>query len=577
VSRPASLRDRIFEWYERADKSLLANLAFLSAILLSATLLFTAVGIGWWTNNLAPAIEVNGTSISVGPARQRAQAEAFLLQQKARQIRSRVSAGTLTNEQGNIYLEEINTAQGEISSKVTSDMIDSILIAQLATSRGVTVDQQLIDEQYRRLYALPELRRLRRITLDVADDPATGAPSEKTTAEAMEIGQSISDAATDVETFARLAKESSDDSYAEEGGLVGWSSRSEDPASDLGYQAAWELKTVGVTEPIKRSVDQVVIFYVEQIRPSQQDLDFESSAREAGIDLSVFTALAGEEALREALGSTVVEELLREPVEQREVSVFTVPVPADSGIGEEILVRHVLFSPNDDALAASEIEDPEDPAWIAAKTEADEAMKSLTDGSAQFDVVASMSDDESSASEGGLLPWATRGTFAEAFDQAVWADDAQSGRLIGPVRTQFGYHIIRVEGRRPGLDVRIGELRTKLLGTEANFAEQVELAKEEFDGSALELPGFVVRYAINREIGDLAWTTDVGELSPVTQIGDQYVIVRVNKAESGVLTLAQKNGIRAAGFLIWLDRYRSAAEIKIDGAVVQAATESPAP
>lgn len=139
------LRARIASWYEAADKSLLANLAFLSAIVLSAILLLGAVGANWWSSTFASAVEVNGASISVGEAKARGEIELFRLGQEGARIRARVSAGTLSSEQGNALLQQINDASTNISSQLTSDMIDVLLVDALAAARGVTATQEEID------------------------------------------------------------------------------------------------------------------------------------------------------------------------------------------------------------------------------------------------------------------------------------------------------------------------------------------------------------------------------------------------------------------------------------------------
>ncbi|MFM8403907.1 MAG: hypothetical protein ACKN98_05155, partial [Candidatus Limnocylindrus sp.] len=103
---------RFWQWitarYEAADKSLLTNLAFLSAIALSAILLFGAIGANIWSNTFATAISVNGASISVGEAKARADLELFRYGLESARIRARVSAGTLSSEQGNAIIAQIN-------------------------------------------------------------------------------------------------------------------------------------------------------------------------------------------------------------------------------------------------------------------------------------------------------------------------------------------------------------------------------------------------------------------------------------------------------------------------------------
>ena len=569
------LRSRIAAWYETADKSLLTNFAVLAAIALSALLLVGAVGASWWGNTFATAVEVNGRSISVGEARARGDIELFRLGLEGARIRARVSAGTLSSEQGNAILQQINDEATNINSQITSQIIDVLLIGALAEERDVTADQAAIDAEWAKETTIPELRLLRRITIDIADDPKTGAPSAATTADAEAKADSLVAEIAAGGDFSTIAKRESSDSFAVEGGRIGWSAKEEDPLTDAGYAAAWERTTVGATDAIKRSDDQIVIFYVDQIRPSTADADFEKSASEAGIDMGLYKRVAEERALSAALSRVITAELLVEPVQQRDVSFVSIAAPQDGGMGEEVQVRHLLFSPNDDAQKAGRLEES-DPAWAAAKAEADAAFAAIQSGGSLASL-ASGSDDESSASEGGLLAWAIKGTFVPEFDEAVWADGLEQGDLLGPIKTEFGYHVIQFEARRAGIMLRLEELAIELRNAGTGFDARAEEAKQDFAGLTVDQPGYVVQYAINPELSAIVWGLGDGEVSSVVTLGEQLAIIRVNAIENRPFTDVQRTSVEASGFLIWLDGFRSAAKIAIEGNVVQEATESPAP
>jgi parvulin-like peptidyl-prolyl isomerase len=571
----ARLRARLSAWYDQADKSLLTNVAFLAAIGLSALLLIGAVGATWYGNTLASAVEVNGRAISVGEARARGEIELFRLGQEGARIRARVSAGTLASEQGNAILEQINEQATNISGQLTSDMIDVLLVAQLAEERGVVADQAAIDAEWSKETALPELRLLRRITIDIANDPASGLPSATTTAAAKAKAVELLAEINAGGDFAEIAKRESTDSYAPEGGRIGWSTKDEDPQTDLGYSAAWALAAVGPTEVIKRADDQFVIFYVDQIRPSTIDADFEKAASEAGIDMSLYKKMTAERALQDVLKASVTAELLEGPVQQRDVSFVSIAAPQNEGLSEEVQVRHILYSPNDDAQAAAEL-DAGDPAWAAAEAEANAAYAAISAGTPLADL-AEVSDDESSAQEGGLLAWAIKGTFVPEFDDAVWADGLEQGDLLGPIRTQFGYHVIQFEARREGVLPRLQELATELAAAGSDFDNVAEAAAKVIDGLTVDRPGFVVQYAINPELSRIVWELGDGEVSGVESLGDQLAIIRVNAIENKPYTEEQRRSVEASGFLIWLDDYRTRARISIDGAVVQDPDTTPAP
>lgn len=72
-----------------------------------------------------------------------------------------------------------------------------------------------------------------------------------------------------------------------------------------------------------------------------------------------------------------------------------------------------------------------------------EIKKQLKEGK-DFDELARIySADRGSAEQGGSLGWFTKGVMVKEFEDACF--NANIGEIVGPVQTQFGYHIIRVD------------------------------------------------------------------------------------------------------------------------------------
>ncbi|MFP4013023.1 MAG: peptidylprolyl isomerase [Chitinispirillaceae bacterium] len=72
--------------------------------------------------------------------------------------------------------------------------------------------------------------------------------------------------------------------------------------------------------------------------------------------------------------------------------------------------------------------------------------KKIESGSSTFGEEAEvMSDDEGSASKGGDLDWFGKGTMAPKFEEVAFA--LEIGEISDPVRTPFGYHLIKVEAK----------------------------------------------------------------------------------------------------------------------------------
>ncbi|EON77344.1 Foldase protein PrsA precursor [Lunatimonas lonarensis] len=63
-------------------------------------------------------------------------------------------------------------------------------------------------------------------------------------------------------------------------------------------------------------------------------------------------------------------------------------------------------------------------------------------------VVASFSEDQGTRESGGLLPWFGVGSIVPEFEAAAFGL-TEIGEISPPVKTDYGYHIIRLEGTRP--------------------------------------------------------------------------------------------------------------------------------
>jgi peptidyl-prolyl cis-trans isomerase C len=104
---------------------------------------------------------------------------------------------------------------------------------------------------------------------------------------------------------------------------------------------------------------------------------------------------------------------------------------------------------------------------ILVKTEA-EAKKIIADlgKKANFeDLAKKHSQDPGSAKNGGALDWSNRGAFVKEFSDAMAG--LKKGEITKtPVKTQFGYHVIRLDETRqpqlPPLDAVRGEITKQL-------------------------------------------------------------------------------------------------------------------
>jgi parvulin-like peptidyl-prolyl isomerase len=153
----------------------------------------------------------------------------------------------------------------------------------------------------------------------------------------------------------------------------------------------------------------------------------------------------------------------------------------------------------------------------------------------------------------------------------------KSDDILGPIKTQFGYHVIKFDARRASLKDRLDELATSLAAAGVDFTEAATTATNTIEELTFASPGYVPKYTVNPELGAVVWGLKAGGTSAVVESSNTYLIVHVDGVEMRELTADQIAGIKGSGFSIWLDLYRSAARVAIDGAVVQEAGASPIP
>ncbi|HEX9707886.1 MAG TPA: SurA N-terminal domain-containing protein [Steroidobacteraceae bacterium] len=137
--------------------------------------------------------------------------------------------------------------------------------------------------------------------------------------------------------------------------------------------------------------------------------------------------------------------------------------------------RHILIESGDDAAAA--------------EARAKRAYERASAGEDFQALARELSDDSGSKESGGDLGVAERGDFVAPFADAVWS--MKPGEIRGPVKTDFGWHVIKLEGAAEESTRSFDEVRAEL-ETELRRA-QVEKAfgdaQEELDTLAFEASG----------------------------------------------------------------------------------------
>ena len=115
---------------------------------------------------------------------------------------------------------------------------------------------------------------------------------------------------------------------------------------------------------------------------------------------------------------------------------------------EERKSSHILISFDDEVIEDAALEQSKD------------ILLRIKDGESFEELAQEFSDDSGSATNGGDLGWAEPGLFVSEFDQVLYA--LEIGEISDPVKTQFGYHIIRLDDVKEGRKKEFAEIEEEL-------------------------------------------------------------------------------------------------------------------
>lgn len=129
---------------------------------------------------------------------------------------------------------------------------------------------------------------------------------------------------------------------------------------------------------------------------------------------------------------------LRQEIEisEAEMRAFYADHPEDFTREEQVRARHILRKVTP---GSPELEVESEVYAIRRRIEAGEDFAALAE---------ELSEDEGSARRGGSLGAFGRGQMVPAFEEAAFS--AAVGELVGPIRTDFGYHLIEVQDHTMG-------------------------------------------------------------------------------------------------------------------------------
>jgi hypothetical protein len=139
---------------------------------------------------------------------------------------------------------------------------------------------------------------------------------------------------------------------------------------------------------------------------------------------------------------------------------------ADPAQFEQACGAHILIAANDDPAAGDVVtaEQAEGGAVLI--------LSSLEDGADFAELAQERSDDPGSGAQGGDLGCAPRGAYVPEFEEALFG--AEEGEIVGPVVTEFGSHVIRLDELLTDFEDVEETIRLQLAGQEDLFSAYIQ-------------------------------------------------------------------------------------------------------
>lgn len=150
-----------------------------------------------------------------------------------------------------------------------------------------------------------------------------------------------------------------------------------------------------------------------------------------------------EKAKREILAQVAINSVLKGiTVADEEMQAFYTANPEQFTNPESAHAKHIL---------------------VDAEEKAQEILASIEKGEVTFEDAAKEFSSCPSNAQGGDLGEFGKGQMVPEFDQVAFS--AEVGKVVGPVKTQFGYHIIKVESRSEASVMPFDEVKDYIQNT----------------------------------------------------------------------------------------------------------------
>jgi parvulin-like peptidyl-prolyl isomerase len=548
----------------------------IAAVLL---LLVAAVGIAWYNDNIRPLARVGSTEIGPQLLRDRVEFEAWRIEREQNRLTQASINGDVDEATRSARAALLEQRQENLTTTSLEDLIDLLYQSQLAGEEQIAVSEADIDTAFAKEFNDVEKRHVWAIYINPGAgksvDDVTNADRRAALARAEEALAALNAG----QPFDEVAREFSTDASKLTGGDLG-------VVSEMAFDEDWskelfELELNGTTDIFRAPDGTYRIGRVTEIQEVGEQPGLHADLNTQVSDTAIRDFL-GKEIAVERLKDKITAAALAQTPEQAEISILYVEGEAsgeDPSASEgEIDYSEIVFAPNDDLIEAPDLP-AEDPAWEAARVEAQEVydeLIALTAGEVRnerFRAIAEGQSDSETGADGGAVGFVTRDIPPEAVGNALFDSEHPENDLLQPVRGDAAWYVLLFHQRRDSVEQRIQEVKDRLAEPNADFAEIVRDLSDSPDAEEGGLLGWVTRDQLDPDFADKVFALDVGEVSDEIELGAGFYFVKMEKKEQRPYDADQIPDVEANAFQEYYEPKKTAAE---DAGTITRADESAA-
>jgi parvulin-like peptidyl-prolyl isomerase len=530
---------------------------FIGTIVAVALIILGAVGVGYYNDNLRALGQVGSVQISPQMLKDETNFETWRLQRDEGQITEAQIAGQIDSTTAATKNSALQSVSQNLSTNALGMLVDQIYQSQLAPANGVTVSDSDINTRYEQEISSPEQRHIWVVGVAPTAADATNGPTAGERQAAIDkANQALSDLNAGKD-FSEVAKTYGTDAKSQAGGDLGVIPQIAVSDDTLG-QALFKLPLNGTSGVVRGADGTYYVGRVTEIDPGQEDSNLKSKLLANTSEASV-RQLLGYQVAAEDLQTKIVNDALAQTPEQVKLATIYIdgPYSGDTNTTDgEIDYDEIVYAPNNDLTNAPDL-DPNDPAWAAAKAEADAAYAQLTaitdptQRATTFTQIATSNSDDPTSQDGGKVGYVTRDIPPAAVSDALWNGTHNKGDIIGPIKGDAGYYVLTYNDHRDAPETRVNTVQTALNTPGADFnalAKQYSDGPEKAEGGEI---GWFTQDSLTSDISDTIWGLAVGQVSAPLELGNGHYFIKVEDKQARPLDADEQAAASQTAFSTW--------------------------